>query len=405
MNILLIGNSESVHTERFATEFIKRGHKVSILTSRESFNNLLRYPSQVQCIRYMEWLTILFNWILRNEHNQQMDSVPHKSQFLILLRHIYLILFINRVVKNVEFDSIFALNLSIGGLFTARIKRNIPKVCTTLGCDLRIYKFLTPAYFINHPSLKRSTFRRINYLITGDENTFRKILSDFGIDDFSKVIFMGHFGVQIEKFSPQKKDLQLKRKLFDVDADCILAICHRPPRSDLDYENILYAISEILKKHDNFVFSIISGAANTDYLKKIVERYEIGSNVRFINNVPYEKIHLYIAQGDIFIDPVNLKKTPSFARQGISGSILEAMSCSLIPVVSNRPSINWILPDEAKPFIFEDFETDLAGAIEKAIKEKDNKKIKDAMRKAVIEKANWSKNIDKIEKLLRGGKK
>ena len=69
-------------------------------------------------------------------------------------------------------------------------------------------------------------------------------------------------------------------------------------------------------------------------------------------------------------------------------------------MVSNRPSINWILPPEAKPFIFEDFETDLTDALERAIKEKDNQEIKNAMRNAVVEKANWERNIPRIERML-----
>ena len=59
-----------------------------------------------------------------------------------------------------------------------------------------------------------------------------------------------------------------------------------------------------------------------------------------------------------------------------------------------------VLPPEAKPFIFEDFETDLTDAIERAINEKDNQEIKNAMHNAVVEKANWDKNIPRIEKML-----
>ena len=34
-----------------------------------------------------------------------------------------------------KIDAIFATNLTTNGLFAARIKQNVNKVCLTLGCD------------------------------------------------------------------------------------------------------------------------------------------------------------------------------------------------------------------------------------------------------------------------------
>lgn len=403
MNILVIGNSESVHTVRFAAGFAERGHKIHVLSTREYFGDYVKYPEEVKHVRFLRWVTKFFQFIfgkkLRN-FNPGTSLFYHPSNFLILLRHIYLVLFVNRVVKDVDFDAIFALNLSVGGLLASRITRKVPKVCATLGCDVRTYRFPEPAYFVNHPSIIRYVLKRLNAVITGDKEAFEPVFEKKGFIELSKFEYFGHFGIEIARFSPEFKDPRLRRELFDVDEDNILAICHRPPRPDLDFENILISVDKVISKHANFVFVIISGAANTEYLKEIVRELKIEDNIRFIGNVPYEKLNLYIAQGDIFIDPVNLKKTPTFAHQGVSGSILEAMSCGLIPVVSNRPSISWILPPEARPFIFEDFETDLTDALERAINEKDNQGIRDAMRNAVVEKANWDKNFDYIEKLL-----
>lgn len=404
MNILVIGNSESVHTVRFAAGFAERGHKIHVLSTREYFGDYVKYPEEVKHVRFLRWVTKFFQFIfgkkLRN-FNPGTSPFYHPSNFLILLRHIYLVLFVNRVVKDVDFDAIFALNLSVGGLLASRITRKVPKVCATLGCDVRTYKFPEPAYFINHPLVIRYVLRRLSSVLnTGDRETFEPLFKRRGFTELSNFEYFGHFGVETERFSPKLKDPRLRRELFDVDEETIVAICHRPPRPDLDFENILISVDKVISKHANFVFVIISGAANTEYLKKVVWKLKIGKSIRFIGNVLYEKINLYIAQGDIFIDPVNLKKTPTFAHQGISGSILEAMSCGLIPVVSNRPSINWILPPEAKPFIFEDFETDLTDALERAINERDNRRIKDAMRNAVVEKAKWERNIPRIERIL-----
>lgn len=408
MNILVIGNSESVHTVRFAAGFAERGHKIHVLSTREYFGDYVKYPEETEHIYFLRWLTKLFQFFFGKKLRIFVPNISpfyHPGNLLTLLRHLYLSVFINSIVAPVDIDAIFALNLSIGGFMAARVHRKIPKACFTLGCDVRTYRFPEPAYFVNHPSIIRYVLKRLNAVITGDKEAFEPVFEKKGFIELSKFEYFGHFGIEIARFSPEFEDPRLRRELFDVDEDNILAICHRPPRPDLDFENIFISVDKVISKHANFVFVIISGVANTEYLKEIVRKRKIEDNIRFIGNVPYGKLNLYIAQGDIFIDPVNLKKTPTFAHQGVSGSILEAMSCGLIPVVSNRPSISWILPPEARPFIFEDFETDLTNALERAISEKDNQGIKNAVRNAVVEKANWEENMGKIVILLKGAEK
>jgi len=377
MNILIIGNSESVHTARFANEFVNRGHKVSVLSSREYFGDYAQYYKDINHVRFLRWLTKIFQFIFGNKFrnfNPEISSKFHPMNSLILLRHLYLALFINSVAAKINSESIFALNLSIGGFMASRIKKKIPKVCTTLGTDVNIHKFPKPAYFINHPLLIRYTLRKLDTVITGDKEVFEPLIKKRGFAKLSDFIYFRHFGVETERFSPNFRDENTRRQIFGIESSTVLALCHRPPRPNLDFENIIKAIPKVTDDN-NFVFAVFTGGNNVRELKELVGNLKIESHVLFIDRIPYEKLHLYVTQGDIFIDPANIKKVPSIKFSGVSGSLLEAMSCGLIPVISNRPSINWILPDEAKPFIFEDFETDLAGAIEKAIKEKDNKKI------------------------------
>ncbi|MHC3130100.1 MAG: glycosyltransferase family 4 protein [Candidatus Bathyarchaeota archaeon] len=404
MNILIIGNSESVHTARFAAEFTKRGHQVHVLSTREYFGDYAKYPVDIRHVRFLRWVTKFFQFILGErlrKFSPEVSPFYHPSNFLILLRHIYLVLFVNRVVKDVDFDAIFALNLSVGGLLASRITRKVPKVGVTLGTDVNIHKFPKLTYFINHPLITRYVLKRLtNVLNTGDKETFEPLFERRGFTELSNFEYFGHFGVETIRFSPVFRDEKIRSKLFNIKPSTTLALCHRPPRPKLDFEDIIKAVAQIVRKHKDFVFAVFTGGNDVTELKKLVHELNVESHVLFIGAIPYNGLHTYVTQGDIFIDPANIKKVPRIKFSGISGSILEAMSCGLIPVVSNRPSINWILPPEAKPFIFEDFETDLTDAIERAINERDNQRIKDAMRSAVVEKANWERNIPRIEKML-----
>jgi hypothetical protein len=77
------------------------------------------------------------------------------------------------------------------------------------------------------------------------------------------------------------------------------------------------------------------------------------------------------------------------------------MSCGLIPVISRRPGIDWILPTAAEPFIYEDFQNGLATALKNAVKSKNDKDVRMAMRNAILEKANWRSKLDTIENFFR----
>lgn len=71
-------------------------------------------------------------------------------------------------------------------------------------------------------------------------------------------------------------------------------------------------------------------------LRNLAVTLNVERNVHFVGNVPYERVHLYNQAVDVVVF------VPSY--DGMASSILEAMSCGDVPVISDLPSVReWII--------------------------------------------------------------
>jgi hypothetical protein len=383
MNILFIANINSVHTYRFVKEFAGRGYFVFILSIAQN-KKLIDYDNIAKVIdlNYLPELAIL-------------------GVFIKFVRYHIFSFSINRIIKKYEIEGVLSVNLAYGCAIASNIKKPIKKIGITLGDDFEEIPFYNPEFYFKNKKVIRKTISKLNYIVTGDEELYSPLLKKNNWFFENKFLFLGTIlGVDIDNFNPRNKNTNFRKELYNINKDDILAMCFREPNPKLDFENIIRAIAKLLNKYVNLYFVIGKGNKDCLELKDLSKRLGIEANILFVGNIKYTELGNYLAQGDIFIDPVNIKKNSLYAYCGVSQALIESMACGLIPVISNRPSIKWILPPEADPFIYEDFENDLHQAIERAIKEKDNENIKLAMRNAVIEKANKEIIIDTIVSLF-----
>jgi hypothetical protein len=403
LEILIISQTESIHTSLFADGFIRKGHKIKMLSTTinsEKYNyqgvKFVKYNTIFNKISYFFFKKYLMNYKLYSK------SLFNPYIIIKLINHFYLIILINKVLKKETYDCVFSMNLSTNGLLASRIRNSKIKSCFTLGADLANHNKYSLKYFFNLEIIKNYAVKKLNYIFSADKETImNSSIKDVFNKYENKFIIFNHFGIKVDKFNPNLRSNSKKIDLFKINKNHILAICFRPPRRDFNFEEILKSIKIILGKYPNFYFAIGTGGVNVDYLKIIIDELNISNNILLFDNISYADLPYYIAQGDIYIDPIDSNKSKKYSLAGVSGSLLESMSCALIPVVSNRLSIKWIIPDEAKKFIFGDFKFDLLEKLELAIKERNNQKIKNACRNAVVKKANWDKNINLILELMR----
>lgn len=383
MNILFIANINSIHTYRFVKEFASRGHQVFIISIAQN-KNQINYENIVTPIelKYLPGIEVL-------------------NVFTKFIRYLIFCFCINHIINKYKIEGVFGVNLAYGCAIVAKIKKQIKKIGIALGDEYIEVPFYKPEYFFKNKKTIRNTISKLDYIIPGDQEYHKPMLIKNKWFFDGKFLFLGTIlGVDIDKFTPNNRNVKLRKELFNINQDDILALCFREPRPQLDFENIIRAIAKLVKKYNNLYFTIGKGNSDCLDLADLSKRLGVDRNILFVENVKYADLGNYLAQGDIFIDPVNLKKNNSFISCGVSQALIESMACGLIPVISNRPSIKWILPPETYPFIFEDFENELPIAIERAIKEKDNENIKKAIRNSIIKKANEEIIIDTLNRLL-----
>ena len=102
MNILLIANSESVHTARFAIEFAKRGHEVLLISATPYWGRVVKYNAEIKHIHYLKFLTDIFNYFFKHKiqnFNPENSNSYHIFNFLILFRMIYLFFLLIKLLK------------------------------------------------------------------------------------------------------------------------------------------------------------------------------------------------------------------------------------------------------------------------------------------------------------------
>jgi glycosyltransferase involved in cell wall biosynthesis len=99
---------------------------------------------------------------------------------------------------------------------------------------------------------------------------------------------------------------------------------------------LIEAIPLILRREPKAKFLILGEGRFTSQFRKRTKKQIDEGSVKFLGNVPHEDVAKYLSASDIYIS--------TSLSDGTSASLLEAMTCSLPPVVTDIPANKeWIL--------------------------------------------------------------
>ncbi|MFT7457449.1 MAG: glycosyltransferase involved in cell wall biosynthesis [Planctomycetota bacterium] len=397
--LLIIANVTNVHTHKFIEEFKNRNWDLKIISIQPpNIENVEKFKTLIISLPTYKIYRMLIKlpFFKYSEYHNINSGVKLYEPYSItaMFTYLYLLIFIKRYVKEFGPDGIFTIYLTMNG-FLAALSGNKNIISSAAGIDVSIHKKLSVKYWLNHPSVLRYAVNRAHKIISFDRKTFEPIFikKKCGL---SNAMWLNHWGINTENFKPRGKDL------VENEGICRF-ICSRPYRSEFDFERILLALKKFHDINANIEFIIATGArsnSNKRGLEKVLSKVNClgASFITILDHIDYGELPSLISSCDIYIDPINVEKYPQTAAWGVSGSLLEAMSCGLIPVISQRPSIDWILPEEAQPFRYEGDYESLYVAIVNAYNSRTDYALRMKMRKVILEKANWDKNISLIEK-------
>jgi len=198
------------------------------------------------------------------------------------------------------------------------------------------------------------------------------------------------WGVDLTKFSPDKKSAEWRKRLQEMPGPVITIIIRDEERRFVD--TLANAIDTVTKSISDVNFVIVK----SNELKKKIKP---NNNLQFLDWISYSEIPFYLANSDLFIDPYYPER-PDEIGHTYGLALLEAMACGK-PVVATdiaglaketkeRNAGKIVIPKDVK---------ELANAIINVLQDK---KVAHEMgingRRLVEERYSW----EKIAKLING---
>ena len=219
-------------------------------------------------------------------------------------------------------------------------------------------------------------FDRVNRYVLSNSNKIFSVsdqitdkIKSFGISEDK--IFTGQYGIEIAK-----KDY---KKSIDI-------ISNRTYNENSRINFLLEAIDAMDIRNLKIVF-VLPTALDKD-IKKLRNKYPY---IVFYKSIEYDKMQELLSQAKVYISATK--------SDGTSLSLLEAMSNNCIPVVSNIvANRSWIL-DYINGYLFNNA-SEFKDKLKEAIIKKDSENIVKINLDLIEKKANYKKQMQKIEKFL-----
>jgi len=218
--------------------------------------------------------------------------------------------------------------------------------------------------------------------------------------DREKIFKVPWFDVNdVTAISKRYPDKHKIRKALGVGSREFVIICTRRHEKVYDVETLVKAAPKILSKIKNTRFLLVGAGKLTNKLQRLVKEMSLEKHFIFLGQQPRENVIKYLMASDVYVS--------TSLSDGTSASLLEAMSCKIMPVVTSIPgNKEWIIDGE-NGLLFPpmDFEL-LADAVIKALTSKDYRdKIAEKAYSVVVSRADWTKNSEHLEKAFLSLKK
>jgi glycosyltransferase involved in cell wall biosynthesis len=201
-------------------------------------------------------------------------------------------------------------------------------------------------------------------------------------------------GINTSQFSPRQADEALKNKLRISGLPTVICIRHLRPLYNV--EMLVNAIPLVLKHTPQVRFVIAGDGVQRSYLENLAASLGASQNINFVGYVLHDELPGYLASADIYVS-TSLSDSASLSLQ-------EAMACELVPVVTDLPGNREWINDGENGFIVP--QNDHQALAEKIIYLIDNSEIRAKFgkmnRKMIEERAEYDKEMGKVEKLYEG---
>ncbi|BBE18886.1 glycosyltransferase [Aquipluma nitroreducens] len=356
LKILLLADSSSIHTQRWANSLSESGVEIAIFSLCESVGH---YHQEI------EIYTNGFDskWTNRN------NNIFSKIIYLKTIRNL------RKVIKEFKPDILHAHFATSYGLLGA-LSRFKPFIISVWGSD--IFEF-------PRRTLINNIVLRFNLLFPKCILSTSHIMAIETSKYTKKKILVTPFGVDISKFMQKSNYNKNSTIVFGT-------IKTLDPVYGIDTLIKAFNIShnKLLSKNINSELHIIGGGPEELKLKKLAEDLNINNQIFFKGKIPHEEVPQQLQNFDIF---VALSNSESY---GVA--IVEASSCSLPVIVSNVGGLPEVVVNNETGFIIEPSNPEEAAAkmFELGIDKEKRETFGKQGRHFVEENYNWETNVKQM---------
>lgn len=366
MKVLLLSDTYSEHTEKWALGLAGSGVKVGLFSFNKASYNWYVHEN----------ITVFF----------EPDNKINAESTLTKIAYIKYVAILKKIIRHFEPNILHAHYATSYGIVGALAGFH-PFVISSWGSD--VMKFPNKNFVAK--SILKFNFKKADLLCA----------TSFTIEEYihqviDKPVSVIPFGINIDEFKPKKV-----KSLFN-DNDIVLGSI-KPLEGLYNINILIKSYAKLLPKFDNLKLLIIGEGTEDKNLKELCKELGIFEKVMFTGRVPFKEISNYYNMLDVL---VNISEYESF---GVS--VVEAMACEVPVIVSNVGGLKEVVKDNSVGLKVNIGDVDdTAKAIERLLTDKNlYEQMAVNGRKHVIAKYNWQNNLQQMiseySKLLTQQKK
>jgi len=357
MRICIVGNSNSIHIQRWGTWFAQQGHDVHLITTGST---------------KIEGVTV---------HH----LIKTKNPINFFLR-IFKTIRIIHVLKPQIINAHYASGTES---FAAALSRYHPIVVSAWGSDIANDPEKSPyfnfviRYVINHS----------NIIHTGDQ---------FGKDRLM------HLGANEDKIFIMPGSVDLDLFCFNITfmkkPSQYVVLCASPWLPHRNPAILLQTIPYVIKELKDITFIFVGGGSSEDILKATAKKLNIEQYVFFVGKIPHVEMPKYFSISDILVDT---DVQGDYAGAGIGITNMEAMACGIPLLLSEREYLrkagkslcdeSWYCSLVYKPGDSYDLSQKILTLLKDEVL---RKTIREKELKIAQEIGDWNKNMQRMEQLF-----
>ena len=356
MKILLLSDTYSEHTEKWAIGLADQGFEIGLFSFNKASYEWYNHKN----------ITVFF------EPEKKINAESNLTK-LAYLKYVGIL---KNIIKHFKPDILHAHYATSYGLVGA-LSGFHPYVISCWGTD--VMKFPQKNFIAK--SILKYNFKSAD-MLCATSNTIKEYIQKVT----TKIVTVIPFGVNVNEFTPKQV-----KSLFGPDDFIIGTI---KPLEALYNNDILIKSFQILtKKYNNIKLLIIGEGYESENLKLLCKNLNIENKVVFTGRVPFAEVSNYFNMINIL---ANLSEYESF---GVS--VVEAMACEKPVVVTNVGGLKEVVANDSlglKVSVSNIDET--VAALEQLILNKEMcKTIGQNARRHVLKYYNWDENLQEMIKI------